>query len=657
MHAGRDSWAAQVLARARRLVLGLSAVLGGVAIAAPPPPPPDWFFDGPQMEVATLSPDGRRLAAITRQPGQTAALTVYELGERVSARQVARFTAAHVVGFVWLSGERLMLEIAEGDPDERRPRRLATLHVVGADGSGLAVAGWHPGLAGVTAGPSRRAVTESLRLDHMYEPSSVAVQFWAGADKGWAPPEAEVPPAVRGWLMDPAGRPEVVTTYRRGRVVHHLRRRGDAEGPPWTALPDHDPLDPPWTPRFVDKDGRIYVTRAMGPDRVQVLARLDRASGAPEAEPLLSTPGFDVNPRFVTDEDSGELLGVRTVTDAEVTVWFDARMKERQKLVDERLPGRINRLSCARCSQADAVVLVASWSDREPGEYWLLDSATGKLRPLSRRRPLVDPARMASRSFQRVRARDGRAIPVWVTAVEPATVRPRPAVVLVHGGPWMRGAEWEWEPIAQFLATRGYVVIEPEFRGSAGYGADHEQAGWKQWGQAMQDDLADALEWAVAEGLAQRGHACLAGGSYGGYAALMGPLRQPGLWRCSAAWVAVTEPRLLYRSSWRSVLPAEMRSHVLPRTVGDRWDDGEMLRSISVVENADRLDVPVLLAFGGLDGIVPIDHGRRLRAALRSSRHEVEYVVYENEGHGWVRAETWLDFAGRLERFLARHLQ
>ena len=211
--------------------------------------------------------------------------------------------------------------------------------------------------------------------------------------------------------------------------------------------------------------------------------------------------------------------------------------------------------------------------------------------------------------------------------------------------------------MAQFLATRGYVVIEPEFRGSTGYGADHEQAGWKQWGQAMQDDLADALQWAVSEGLAQRGRACLAGGSYGGYAALMGPLRQPGLWRCSAAWVAVTEPRLLYRSSWRSILPAEMRSHVLPRTVGDRWDDSEMLRSISVVENADRLDVPVLLAFGGLDGIVPIDHGRRLRSALRSSRQEVEYVVYDNEGHGWVRAETWLDFAGRLERFLARHLR
>lgn len=655
MRAGKGRRAARALAAARRAVLGLGVFVAGTALAQAPPP--NWFFDGPEMESPALSPDGRRLAAITREPGQTAALSVYELGERLRARQVARFTAAHVVRFVWLDGERLMLEIAEGDPDENRARRLAPLHVVGADGSGLAVAGWHPGLAGVTAGSPRRAVTQTLRLDHMFEPSSVAVQFWSEADKGWKSPALEVPPNVRGWLMDPAGRPELVTTYRRGRVVHHLRRPGEGEGPPWTALADHDPLDPPWIPRFVDREGRLYVTRPAGADRAQVLARFDRAGAVPEADALISTPGFDVQPRFVIDEDTGELLGVRTVTDAEVTVWYHPRMKEWQAQVDGRLPGRINRLSCVRCLQADAVVLVTSWSDREPGEYWLLGGASGELRPLSRRRPLVDPAKMAVRSFQRVRARDGRGIPVWVTALEQTTARPRPAVVLVHGGPWMRGAEWEWEPVAQFLATRGYVVIEPEFRGSTGYGADHEHAGWKQWGQAMQDDLADALQWAVAEGIALRGQACLAGGSYGGYAALMGPLRHPGLWRCSAAWVAVTEPRLLYRSSWRSVLPAEMRSHVLPRTIGDRWNDSEMLRSISIVENAHRLDVPVLLAFGGLDGIVPIDHGRRLRSALRSSRHEVEYVVYENEGHGWVRAETWLDFAGRLERFLARHLR
>src|SRR5262249_33506883 len=136
---------------------------------------------------------------------------------------------------------------------------------------------------------------------------------------------------------------------------------------------------------------------------------------------------------------------------------------------------------------------------------------------------------------------------VWLTLPPglPAG-QPAPAVVLVHGGPWVRGGHWHWDPMAQFLASRGYLVIAPDFRGSTGYGHEHFRAGWKQWGLAMQDDVAAALLWAQKQGLADR-RACIAGASYGGYATLMGLARHPELYRCGIAWVGVTDLMLLAR--------------------------------------------------------------------------------------------------------------
>jgi dipeptidyl aminopeptidase/acylaminoacyl peptidase len=127
-----------------------------------------------------------------------------------------------------------------------------------------------------------------------------------------------------------------------------------------------------------------------------------------------------------------------------------------------------------------------------------------------------------------------------------------PAVLLVHGGPWLRGVAWGWNGEAQLLASRGYVVIEPEFRGSTGYGRKLFRAGWKNWGTTMQDDLADTVAWAWRQGIADGKRVCIAGASYGGYAALMAPIRYPDLFKCSVAWVAVSDPRLMFEESWQN---------------------------------------------------------------------------------------------------------
>ena len=222
--------------------------------------------------------------------------------------------------------------------------------------------------------------------------------------------------------------------------------------------------------------------------------------------------------------------------------------------------------------------------------------------------------------------------------------------------PWMRGRSWQWNPMPQFLASRGYVVIEPEFRGSTGFGARHFRAGWKQWGQAMQDDLVDALAWAVREGHADGKRVCIAGGSYGGYAVLMGLARHGEQFRCGAAWSSVTDPRLLFKWRRDSAVGSEDREYSYPLLIGDPVADAAMLDANTPVLLAARIKTPVFLAHGGADERVPLVHGERMRDALVAAGRPAEWVVYSDEGHGWLKLETRLDFAKRLEAFLARHL-
>jgi len=348
------------------------------------------------------------------------------------------------------------------------------------------------------------------------------------------------------------------------------------------------------------------------------------------------------------------------VTEVESSVWLTDGMKAIQADVDEALPGRVNRISCRHCGKPDMVLLVRSYSDREPGEWWIhrgASSDTKGWQQVGRVKMELKAEDMAVMAMQRIKARDGRDLPVWVTR-SPAAQGPLPAVVLVHGGPWVRGNIWGWHADAQFLASRGYVVIEPEFRGSAGYGEAHLKAGFRQWGQAMQDDVADALKWAQKEGLASD-KACIAGASYGGYSTLMGLVKDPALYRCGVAWLAVTDLDLFLTGSWwiTDDISKSGRQYTLPEMVGDPVKDAAMLAANSPVKQAARIKAPVLLAFGEDDRRVPLAHGERMRKALREAGNNPVWMTYSGEGHGFAVVKNRVDFAERMEAFLARQLK
>lgn len=298
-----------------------------------------------------------------------------------------------------------------------------------------------------------------------------------------------------------------------------------------------------------------------------------------------------------------------------------------------------------------------STSDRQPGEYFLFDRETGQLQRIGSARPWIDEATQGRRTFHRVKARDGLEIPVYVT--HPVGARddePLPTVVLVHGGPWLRGTDLSWHAEAQFLASRGYRVLQPEFRGSEGYGWRLFRAGWKAWGTAMQDDLADAVEWAAARKLTDRARVCIVGGSYGGYAALMAPIVHPQAFRCSVAHAAVTDIGLMYDITWSDV-SENSRRYGMPRLIGDPRSDAAMLEQASPLKRVAELKLPVLLVHGLLDRRVPYEHARKFVAAAQRSGVKVEEVTYPGEGHAWFDPANHADYLRRVERFLAQWLK
>jgi dipeptidyl aminopeptidase/acylaminoacyl peptidase len=454
-------------------------------------------------------------------------------------------------------------------------------------------------------------------------------------------------------LADAAGDLRIVVTGEGGRARVHHRPVGSRE---WQVLEDTPLLDGRrFDPLYIESDGKWIVRSRQARDTLALYV-YDPKTRRLDPEPLVAVDGFDIDGGLEVDQRQPTLVGVHILTTRPQTVWLDPRLEQIQKSVDASLPpGRTNQLLCGHCPSAQRLV-VRSMSDRMPAEYHVYDAVARRLVAIGASHPELPEATQGRRSFHRVPARDGLSLPVVVThppGVEPRT--PRPLVVLVHGGPNVRGGSllWSWE--AQFLAAQGWRVLEVEYRGSTGFGDRHLRAGFKQWGQAMQDDLADAVDWAVREGMGERGRACIVGGSYGGYAALMGPVRHPGHYRCAASLNGVTDKTRLFSRFWTDI-PEQAQRFLFTETLGDPVSDKAMLERFSPINRVADIKAPLLVTWGAQDTRVDPAHSRRFVAAARAAGVSVETHQYIDEGHGLYLLESRVDHLERLARFLGRHL-
>jgi dipeptidyl aminopeptidase/acylaminoacyl peptidase len=200
-------------------------------------------------------------------------------------------------------------------------------------------------------------------------------------------------------------------------------------------------------------------------------------------------------------------------------------------------------------------------------------------------------------------------------------------------------------------------VLEPEFRGSTGWGWKHYRASFKQWGRAMQDDLDDGMDWLVKEGTVDPKRVCIMGASYGGYAVMMGLARDPDRWRCGINAVGVTDINLMYDVAWSDFADSTFMNYTAKDMLGDQVADAAQLKATSPLEQAARVRAPVLMAYGANDRRVPLVHGEKMHDALRAHNVPVEWVVYAGEGHGFLLEANRFDFYTRVARFLDAHLR
>lgn len=650
------------LSRLRVALFGALLALG-LAVQAAGLPPADAFFQNAVLGEAALSPDGRHLALSVGAKGSRARLAVLDL-QTMKPTVVAAFADADVGRFSWVNDRRLVLDVVPTLTGPGLVEFGSGLFAVNADGSGFrqlvetrqsfvkdsiqAVPPLHwqtSLLQGVGALDS-----DEVFVVRPQEISRQKVDFFTlqrlDTNTGRAA-DVDAPPHSVRWVPDAQGTLRLVVTRQADQLAVRLR---GADGS-WKAVAEFEMLSPrAIEPRWMAPDGRLYVEAQH--QGTTALFTFDTAKGALSERPVAWVQGFDLHPSFVVTR--GQLLGLRYTVDGEVTQWLDPAMTALQARVDALLPATANRISLPLRGDSP-FVLVQSWADVQPMLTSVYDTATGKLARVGSSHPDIDPRRMGMTDFVRYKARDGLDIPAYLTLPPGVPPRQLPLVVLVHGGPWVRGAQWQWDAEVQFLASRGYAVLQPEFRGSRGFGARLFEAGFGQWGGTMQDDLADGARWAIARGTADARRICIAGASYGGYAALMGLAKDAGLFRCGISWVGVTDIQLLFSSTW-SDITEEGKRYGLGVMIGDPVADAAKLTAASPLANAARIRQPLLLAYGAFDTRVPVVHGERFRDAVKDHNPDVEWVVYGDEGHGWYRPETRIDFWGRVERFLARHL-
>jgi dipeptidyl aminopeptidase/acylaminoacyl peptidase len=294
--------------------------------------------------------------------------------------------------------------------------------------------------------------------------------------------------------------------------------------------------------------------------------------------------------------------------------------------------------------------LVEVTSDRDPGEFYLFDTVAKKAGFMLARRDWQDPATMAPMRPIEFNARDGQRITGYVTLPVGSTGKQLPMVVLPHGGPYGIMDTWSYGTDPQVLAAAGYAVLQLNYRGSGGHGRAFMQAGAREWGGAMQDDISDGTRWAVAQGIADPARICIYGASYGGYAALMGAAKEPALYKCAVGYVGVYDLPLMFSKG-------DTRQLQSGRTYLRDWlGDPAGLGRASPVNLAAQIKVPVFLAAGGKDERAPIEHSERMEKALRAAGVPVETLYVRTEGHGFFSDEHRKAFYTRLLAFLDRNI-
>ncbi|MCJ7457575.1 MAG: S9 family peptidase [candidate division Zixibacteria bacterium] len=593
------------------------------------------FFKNPEKAYFQISPDGNYISFT--QPYENRMNIFVQARGSNQAKRVTEVTDRDIAEYFWKGNDRLIYSKDFGGDEN--------FHLFAVDREGGNVKDLTP------FDSTRVMLIDDLKDD----PTDVIIgmnkrkreifdAYRLNTVTGNLTLIAENPGNITGWVTDHTGGIRVATTT--DGVNTSLLYRENEKDTFKVILTTN--FKESFSPQFFTFDNKnLYAASNLGRDKVAIV-KFDLAT-AKELELIYENPEVDVAGMAYSRLRKVPTV-ITYVTWKTQRKFLDKETEDLYKKLEKQLPGY--EVFVTFNNKNENVFIVRTMSDRTLGSYYLYEKKSGKLTKLADRNPWLNENDLAEMKPITYQSRDGLTINGYLTLPKGKAPKNLPVVINPHGGPWYRDV-WGFNPEIQFLANRGYAVLQMNFRGSTGYGKKFWEASFKQWGQKMQDDITDGVKWIIEQGIADPKRIAIYGASYGGYATLAGVTFTPDLYTCGVDYVGVSNMFTFMKSIppyWKPFLD------MFHEMVGDPSKDSLLFVSVSPVFHVERIKVPLLVAQGARDPRVNINESNQIVDALKKRGIEVEYMVKDNEGHGFANEENRFDFYEAMEKFLAKHL-
>jgi dipeptidyl aminopeptidase/acylaminoacyl peptidase len=658
--------------RFARLFLALLLLAMAVSLLAAEVPITD-FTRHPQYLTVKISPNGEYLAATAIVGGQTMLELVNTADMR--PRVLRPREGDDIANYWWVAPDRVMYTEGVHVGGIDRPIATGELFSVKADGTDAALLfGFRAGAASEsshtatlikkqTADMATGDLIAPLRDDPLH--ALVASYAWNGPGHS-ASSLGAYPEAFRIDLRD--GKKTPITTSPMRSAEFLADHKGvirfalgvdadqfrkvwyrDAQGGNWQLLHDESKQRERFTPLMFDRTNASAYVTCDGANNVGGICRWDAAT---RKQDVLWSASDSAAIQLLPTADELDAFAIRSMPGRPAVTLLDKSAPEAALLVAmmKQLPGE--DIVPTSASRDGKKTVFFAHADVDPGVFYLHDADKNKTVELFQSRPWIKPEQMASKEPIGFKARDGLGLHGYVTRPPgKETAKQLPTVVLVHGGPYGIRDSWDFDPEVQLLASRGYAVLQVNYRGSGGFGEAFMHAGYREWGGKMQDDVTDATHWAIDQGIADAKRICIYGASYGGYAAMEGAVKEPDLYKCAIADAGVYDLRLMYtRGDTQQTLFGE---NFLKMILGE---DQAELAARSPITQLDRLKAAVMLIAGGADTRVPSVQGENLHNALLQRKVDHEWIYERTEGHGFYTEAHVTEMLQKVLAFLDRQI-
>ena len=624
-------------------LIGFSLILGGCKPKKPMQVrqiPLEDFFKNPEKARYQISPDGKYFSFMAPYEKRMN-LFVQEIGKDSAVRLTSE-TDRDISGYFWKNPTRILyLKDTGGDENFR-------LYGVNIDGSNLKCFTDFPKVRtqiidDLIDFPDEVIIGLNKRNPEVFDPYRLNIV--TGAMKLLA----ENPGNIQGWILDHEGKLRAATAIVDGINTQILYRAKETDKFKPVLTTNFKESVSPMIFTFDNKN--IYAVSNLGRDK-SALVVFDIANGK-ELETLYENPDYDVND-VVWSRLGKKLVAVNYESWKPERYYLDEEGKKIYESIQKKLGDYTFNITSL--TKAEDKFMIRAYSDRSLGGYYVYDKAKDSLQKVADLFTWLKEDELAQMLPIEYTARDSVKINGYLTLPVGYTMEDAknlPVVVNPHGGPWARDS-WGFNPEIQFLANRGYAVLQVNFRGSTGYGRNFWEKSFKQWGLSMQDDVTDGTNWLIKKGIADPKRIAIYGGSYGGYATLEGLVKEPDLYAAGVDYVGVSNLFTFMRTIppyWKPMLD------MMYEMVGNPKADSAQFVATSPAMNADKIKTPLFVAQGKNDPRVNKDESDQMVDALKKRGIVVEYMVKDNEGHGFHNEENRFDFYRAMEKFLGEHLK